>query len=130
MEHMLFPETYLEFWTNTRESLSSLPFFLVFNTYSSSFTLRDTVGPNQVCTLFGSTSGDTHVTGSAYLSAGYALNVSDLWKRNFLVLVGFFLLFQITQVLLIEYYPVSQSHRLISGVLLTGGGSNTWALQE
>ena len=40
------------------------------------------------------------------MNIGYGLNVSDLWRRNFLVLVGFFLLFQLTQVLLIEYFPV------------------------
>lgn len=34
------------------------------------------------------------------------MNVSDLWRRNLLVLIGFFLVFQLTQVLLIEYYPV------------------------
>lgn len=41
------------------------------------------------------------------MSTGFDLNVSDIWRRDFLVLLGFFLLFQITQVLLIEFYPVS-----------------------
>ncbi|EKM61431.1 uncharacterized protein PHACADRAFT_248034 [Phanerochaete carnosa HHB-10118-sp] len=72
----------------------------------------DMLGPNQICTLFGSTSGQTEVSGRAYLSAGYGLDVSDLWRRNFVVLVGFLITFQITQMLLIEYYPK-----------YTGGGS-------
>lgn len=67
------------------------------------------LGPNQVCTLFGSTPGSTVVPGPAYVSAGYGIEVADQWRRNFLVVVGFFLLFQLTQVLLIEFYPVSRS---------------------
>ncbi|KAI0347995.1 ABC-transporter [Trametopsis cervina] len=63
------------------------------------------LGPNQVCTLFGSTPGSTIVTGSAYLEAGYSLKIDDLWRRNLVVLIAFFIVFQITQVLLIEYYP-------------------------
>ncbi|KAI0375499.1 hypothetical protein BV20DRAFT_1073696 [Pilatotrama ljubarskyi] len=63
------------------------------------------LGPNQVCTLFGSVPGEDIVSGRNYVSFGYGLNVSDLWRRNFLVLLGFFLLFQLTQVLLIEYFP-------------------------
>ncbi|KAI8981169.1 ABC-2 type transporter-domain-containing protein [Trametes punicea] len=63
------------------------------------------LGPNQVCTLFGSVPGQDIVSGRNYVNIGYGLNVSDLWRRNFLVLLGFFLLFQITQVLLIEYFP-------------------------
>ncbi|KAF7795147.1 hypothetical protein EIP86_006295 [Pleurotus ostreatoroseus] len=63
------------------------------------------LGPNQICTLFGSTPGDSDVSGGAYLSVGYGIDIADQWRRNFLVLVGFFLLFQITQVLLIEFYP-------------------------
>ena len=68
--------------------------------------IRDGLGPNQVCTLFGSTPGETLVSGREYLSAGYGLDVSDLWRRNFLVLIGFMVVFQFTQMLLIEYYPV------------------------
>lgn len=43
--------------------------------------------------------------GNSYVGVGYGLNVSDLWRRNFIVLFGFCLLFQLTQVLLMEYYP-------------------------
>ena len=67
---------------------------------------RDGLGPNQVCTLIGSTPGDVIVSGPDYVKAGYGLNVSDQWKRNFLVLLGFLIMFQITQVLLIELRPV------------------------
>ena len=74
---------------------------------SPSTPSRDDLGPNQVCTLFGATPGDSSVSGPAYVSAGYGLSVSDQWKRNFLVLVGFLILFQITQILLIELRPVS-----------------------
>ncbi|KIP11760.1 hypothetical protein PHLGIDRAFT_114337 [Phlebiopsis gigantea 11061_1 CR5-6] len=65
----------------------------------------DVLGPNQICTLFGSRPGSTEVFGSDYLRVGYDLNVDDLWRRNFTVLLGFFITFQITQMLLIEYYP-------------------------
>ena len=53
------------------------------------------LGPNQVCTLFGASPGSTQVPGAAYLSVGYGLEVVDLWRRNFTVLLGFFILFQI-----------------------------------
>ncbi|KAI0830812.1 ABC-2 type transporter-domain-containing protein [Trametes gibbosa] len=65
----------------------------------------DGLGPNQVCTLFGAIPGENIVSGRNYVNFGYGLNVSDLWRRNFLVLLGFFFLFQLTQVFLIEYFP-------------------------
>lgn len=66
----------------------------------------DGLGPNQICTLFGSQPGDDVVSGSAYLQVGYRYNVADLWRRNFVVLVAFFLLFIITQLVALEYFPV------------------------
>lgn len=63
------------------------------------------VGPNQICTLYGAIPGQATVRGSNYVDVGYGLNVSDLWRRNFIVLVGFCLLFQLTQVLLMEFFP-------------------------
>ena len=63
------------------------------------------VGPNQICTLFGSIPGQQIVQGRNYVSVGYGLNVSDLWRRNFIVLCGFAILFQLTQVTLIEWFP-------------------------
>ena len=68
---------------------------------------RDGVGPNQICTLYGANPGQSDVSGHAYLDVGYQLNTADIWRRNFLVLLGFFFLFQLTQVLLVEFYPVS-----------------------
>jgi ATP-binding cassette subfamily G (WHITE) protein 2 (SNQ2) len=65
------------------------------------------VGPNQACTLYGATPGLDTVDGASYIAAGYSLNVHDLWRRNFLVLVGWFLFYQIAQVILIEYLNVS-----------------------
>lgn len=69
------------------------------------------LGPNQVCTLFGSSPANPEVSGRSYISVGYQYDVSDLWRRNFTVLLGFFILFQITQLVSLEYFPVS-SHRL------------------
>lgn len=63
------------------------------------------LGPNQACTLFGAQSGSDIISGSNYIAAGYGINVSDLWKRNFLVLVGFFIAFQVTQLIALEFYP-------------------------
>ena len=65
------------------------------------------VGQNQACTLYGATPGLDTVDGASYAAAGYSLNVHDLWRRNFIVLVGWFLFYQIAQVLLIEYLNVS-----------------------
>ncbi|ESK96125.1 pleiotropic drug resistance abc transporter [Moniliophthora roreri MCA 2997] len=65
----------------------------------------DQLGPNQACTLFGATGGSDLISGSNYISAGYGIFVSDIWKRCFVVLVGFFIAFQITQVIALEYFP-------------------------
>ncbi|EPQ60137.1 hypothetical protein GLOTRDRAFT_67504 [Gloeophyllum trabeum ATCC 11539] len=63
------------------------------------------LGSNQVCTLYGSSGGDSLISGRSYLDVGYGMVVSDIWRRNFLVVLGFFILFQVTQVLAIEYWP-------------------------
>ena len=65
------------------------------------------VGPNQACTLYGATPGLDAVDGASYIAVGYSLDVHDLWRRNILVLVGWFLFYQIAQVILIEYLSVS-----------------------
>ena len=78
------------------------------------FKYPEIVVPNQACTLYGATSGLDTVDGASYIAAGYSLNVNDLWRRNFIVLVGWFLFYQIAQVILIEYLNVSLFH--ISGV--------------
>ncbi|KAJ7292923.1 ABC-2 type transporter-domain-containing protein [Mycena rebaudengoi] len=63
------------------------------------------LGPNQGCTLFGSNAGSSLVSGESYIKAGYGLSSSNLWKRNFLVLVGFLLAFQITQLVSLDFFP-------------------------
>ncbi|RPD82151.1 hypothetical protein L226DRAFT_497300 [Lentinus tigrinus ALCF2SS1-7] len=63
------------------------------------------LGPNQICTLYGATPGQDLVNGRNYVNIGFGLNVTDIWRRNFLVVIGFLFLFQLTQVLLIEYFP-------------------------
>ncbi|KAJ7361329.1 pleiotropic drug resistance ABC transporter [Mycena albidolilacea] len=63
------------------------------------------LGPNQACTLFGATAGSSLVPGESYISAGYGLSSSNLWKRNFLVLLAFMIVFQLTQILSLEYFP-------------------------
>ncbi|KAJ6601432.1 ABC-2 type transporter-domain-containing protein [Mycena vulgaris] len=65
----------------------------------------DGLGPNQACTLFGASAGSSSVSGEAYISAGYGLDSANLWKRNFLVLFGFMLVFQLSQILSLEFFP-------------------------
>ncbi|KAK2460203.1 hypothetical protein APHAL10511_007794 [Amanita phalloides] len=65
----------------------------------------NTLGLNQACTLFGAVSGSNIIRGTDYLRIGFSLDVDDLWRRNFLVLLGFLILFQLTQVIAIEFYP-------------------------
>ncbi len=62
-----------------------------------------------MCTLFGASSGSTTVSGRDYIKTGYDLNVDDLWRRNFIVLVVFLILFSLTQTFIIELVPVSIS---------------------
>jgi len=69
----------------------------------------DFVGINQACTLFGSESGSAIIPGRNYISVGYGLDIRDIWRRNFVVLVGFFIIFQIAQVIALEFYPVRPS---------------------
>jgi hypothetical protein len=59
--------------------------------------------------LFGASPGSTTVSGGDYIKTGYDLNVDDLWRLNFIVLVGFLILFSLTQTFVIELVPVSVS---------------------
>ena len=70
------------------------------------------LGPNQACTLYGSNGGQDHISGEAYIDAGYDIHSADLWRRNLLVLLGFLVLFQVTQVVALDYFPVSSSFAL------------------
>lgn len=66
-----------------------------------------TLGSNQACTLYGSTPGASSVSGRTYLSAGYNLDTHDIWRRDFLVLLGMFLFYQMMQLIAITYFRVS-----------------------
>lgn len=74
----------------------------------------DGLGPNQACTLYGATGGEDIISGRAYIRGGYDISPSDLWRRNLLVLIGFLLLFQFTQLLALEYFPQYDAHAAIS----------------
>ncbi|KAH8101046.1 P-loop containing nucleoside triphosphate hydrolase protein, partial [Phellopilus nigrolimitatus] len=65
----------------------------------------ESLGPNQACTLFGSTAGSAVVAGRSYIEVGYQYNVSDLWRRNLVVLLAFFIVFQLSQLIALEYFP-------------------------
>ena len=83
-------------------------FFLYRVSSSDSYVSHSTeLGLNQACTLFGAQPGSRIVTGKDYLQAGYDLNTEDLWRRNFVVLFAFLILFWFTQTVVIELYPVS-----------------------
>ncbi|KAF8627130.1 hypothetical protein AX14_011386, partial [Amanita brunnescens Koide BX004] len=69
------------------------------NLYPSTF------GPNQACTLFGAVSGSNIITGADYLRVGFGLDVKDIWRRNFPILICFLIFFQLTQVMALEFYP-------------------------
>ena len=86
--------------TSTREYCHHVPV-----THSLIIFFRDGLGPNQICTLYGAAPGQDLVIGRNYVNIGFGLNVSDIWRRNFLVVLGFLFLFQLTQVVLIEYFP-------------------------
>jgi ATP-binding cassette subfamily G (WHITE) protein 2 (SNQ2) len=85
--------------------------------------------------LFGARSGSTAVPGRDYIKAGYNLNVDDLWRRNFIVLVGFVVLFALTQTFVIELVPVSilvlfsecRSYYLCEQKFVGGGGVGFFA---
>ncbi|KAH8835157.1 P-loop containing nucleoside triphosphate hydrolase protein [Flagelloscypha sp. PMI_526] len=63
------------------------------------------LGPNQVCTLFGAKPGTDIIDGADYLAGGYGIYTSDLWRRNFAILVGMMIFFQITQIIILDYFP-------------------------
>jgi ABC-type multidrug transport system permease subunit len=69
-------------------------------------TYPNVVGPNQACTLYGASPGSNTVSGANYIKIGYGLDVNDLWRRNFLVVVGWFFFFILAQVFVIEYLQV------------------------
>ncbi|KIJ54162.1 hypothetical protein M422DRAFT_25123 [Sphaerobolus stellatus SS14] len=64
----------------------------------------DVLGPNQVCTLFGSTPGNPVIEGVDYIRSGYDLNIHNIWRMQFLALIGLFLLLNLLQIFALEYY--------------------------
>jgi hypothetical protein len=89
---------------------------------------RETLGPNQVCTVFGSTPGNDQILGRSYLDASYSLHVSDIWRRNFVVLVGFFVFFLCAQVVAIEWVSVCMKRhfvRLEFALIMTDSNTST-----
>lgn len=100
--------TSLPFLTLTPTSLSAPSYKHLNPNLKTSVSLHsDALGPNQACTLFGAQAGSDAITGRDYMRVGYSLDPADLWRRNLLVLIGFFVLFQLTQIMSIEFYPVS-----------------------
>ncbi|WVR08472.1 hypothetical protein IAU60_005527 [Kwoniella sp. DSM 27419] len=73
----------------------------------------DTVGPNQLCSLMGSTPGSNQVSGSAYMNAGYSYSKSHIW-RNYGILIGFFVFFLTLQMIFIEVLQQGAKHFAIN----------------
>ena len=69
--------------------------------------------------MVGAESGNAIVSGKEYVSTGYSLETADLWRRNLVVLLGFLVVFQFTQMLLIEYYPVGSLFKFLQSSGLT-----------
>jgi len=73
---------------------------------SSYVRLSNDLGPNQVCTLFGSKGGSTLISGKDYIAAGYGFDHGDLWRRCLPVLFVLTVAFQTTQIIALEFFPV------------------------
>ncbi|EIW69828.1 hypothetical protein TREMEDRAFT_43505 [Tremella mesenterica DSM 1558] len=69
----------------------------------------DTVGPNQLCSISGSTAGQGVVTGTSYMNAAFQYEKAHIW-RNYGILIGFFCFFMILQMLFIELLQLGQKH--------------------
>ncbi|KAF8511207.1 ABC-2 type transporter-domain-containing protein [Gautieria morchelliformis] len=67
-------------------------------------TYPATLGPNQACTLFGATLGSDTVLGTNYLQVGFGLDKNNIWRMELVVLIGMFIIFQILQLLVLEFY--------------------------
>jgi ATP-binding cassette subfamily G (WHITE) protein 2 (SNQ2) len=78
---------------------------ILFVSLRRSILLRESLGPNQACTLFGASPGDDVIAGRSYIHAAFDLEANDVWRRNFVVLLGFVLFYQLSQILVIEFYP-------------------------
>ncbi|KAF9270866.1 hypothetical protein L218DRAFT_889741 [Marasmius fiardii PR-910] len=88
----------------------------------------DVLGPNQACTFFGAKDGSNIIQGRDYIDVGYGIHVSDIWRRCFLVLVGFFFAFQFTQFIALEYFP--QYNRIFGGGIFAKEDEETKKLNQ
>ncbi|KAK4699639.1 hypothetical protein P7C70_g6621, partial [Phenoliferia sp. Uapishka_3] len=61
------------------------------------------LGPNQVCTLLGSTAGSSVVPGRDYIKAAFEYEAGDLW-RNFGITIAFFLAFNLLQAFVVDKF--------------------------
>jgi len=66
----------------------------------------DGIGPNQICTVVGSTEGSNVIDGGVYINTAFQLDTANLWKKCFLVLLAFLCAFQAAQVVIMEKFPV------------------------
>jgi hypothetical protein len=66
----------------------------------------DSLGPNQVCTFFGATPGETVISGAAYISQAYAYDVENIYKVNVSALLGFLVFFIVAQIVALEVIHV------------------------
>ncbi|QRV86840.1 ABC-2 type transporter [Ceratobasidium sp. AG-Ba] len=73
----------------------------------------ETLGPNQVCTLLGASPGESEVSGSAYINAGFEYKKDQLW-RNFGILVLYWVAFIALQVLAMEKFQHGANARAIT----------------
>jgi len=71
------------------------------------------LGPNQVCTLLGAKPGSNTTSGRSYLLTAYDMDDRDIWRRNFVVVVGWMLFFQVTQILILDFLPQRASRAFL-----------------
>lgn len=79
---------------------------------AAKLNLRDTVGPNQLCSIAGSVAGQNTVTGTAYMQAAFQYRHDHIW-RNFGILLAFFAFFMILQMTCIELLAHGGNHLAI-----------------
>ena len=73
-------------------------------------TPRSCLGPNQVCTLFGARPGSNTTSGSSCLLIAYDMNGRDIWRLNFVLHFNWIFLYQVTQIVVLEFLLVSVAH--------------------
>ena len=78
--------------------------------------LREHLGPNQVCTLFGSKGGSAFILGKDYIAAAYAFDHNTVWRRCFLVLFPLTIALQISQIIALEFFPVGAEFTLLISI--------------